>query len=285
MSRRASKRISEEVLNFGSILKWDQAEAQMGQIVAQEFNRVVETKILAWSLSLIEGNNRTYNETVRRRVEIASRRLVEYWQDVSTDGPAMLEDIEVPALSGVLSSDPLIAAHSGNAAKQLDLSIYERLGIGNSIAAAIAGSLGAAFVLISGGPATWVVAAVGLIVVALGSFFFGGPREAIETKIAQSLQQSFRKSLAEDRSKFEEQFAPRVAFFREHYLTQFHNNVKYVSDTLERRVEESTNHFSLAQAERDKIASESRRYREDSVEPLRRDIQDFVASVRAIEGR
>jgi len=263
-------------------------ERTVRQICSDVFASRLQKRHLRWQAGIEEGTNPVFNREIGARVERVNSDIQQRWQKHVLEGIPLLQGVQPPRLSPRLKEAVEFArvAALTDAAVETELS---RVGTGAALAAG--GALAAAVALATGKTAVtflgatlfsstqpwmWPVVAVGVLATLFGvQKLFS--REKLKDQVADALAVKW-DGLRDGLRLQIKQIGHGIRAF---YRSQFEKNViPHPRARFVERKAAADEEFNKSQEERNKLAAEARRLRQEQFEPLRRRLEAFSAECR-----
>ncbi|MCP4345780.1 MAG: hypothetical protein GY795_09665 [Desulfobacterales bacterium] len=277
-------------------------------IIQKETEDFFKESFAEWMATIKDGKNGVYNRELAYHVSVVSNRLNQQWQKVGTSETGLLSGIILPQFTGDIRVDAEIIKHkikedelfkTINKSEMIDEKLDNARIVGGVIGGAsglIGGGWGA-FSLVSslGIGAPWISITAGVaasvagglvsalilggVIFRLFTIFRGGEERKIE---------KLKKAFSSQFSEMYEQVKPKLKHFVEETVKEiitFYEQAfyKFMSEgprkVFEERKEQAEADFRKSQEKREAIAIESKRIREEKIQPLRIKLQEFVSKV------
>lgn len=283
LSRKTTERIYKEVVSSFSISLFMERKFKdkLIGIIKEEIDDMFAEVIHSWTAEIKDGKNVIYNAQIVRRITTTSRELKEIWEKSGLPEMNLLAGITLPEFSGNLELDNARIFQELEKGQLFDDVRYNAIlatgGLTGAFTAA-SGILVAVFVLISRLFWVRIVTVVGLLVNIILMFLTRGMVEkSMKEEIQQRLSPTIDTLFYEVREDVKKEFQGFSASIRELYTHVFSAAVNRPQQIFEERKAGAEADFKKSREDRQAIAREAKRIREESIRPLRVSLQEFVS--------
>ncbi|MEI3651681.1 MAG: dynamin family protein [Dolichospermum lemmermannii FEM_B0920] len=264
--------------NFNDIEPSETLKERCGQIIRNEFENNVNINSQGWFNSLKKGGNQDYETKILRRVVKACVLLAKEWESLDLNHNSYLQglDVNIPKLSGDIRRDMEKFSSTGFDGA-VDKSIEKPF---QDISITFA-SLYFLFLfdLVFPGLGMILFTAAVVAIVVISRF---KSKEDYIKDISDKINEELEKGVKLNQGDITIKLKEKLKVVRNFYLDSITNSFKKMSKQLEQRIEEANAILSSTQAERDKIATIAKAFRQRDIEPLRQELQRFQSSVEEI---
>ena len=294
-------RLDKEVI--GVKMLWDgmfnkeKLNKRIEAICVKVMSTAIDAEFKAWLESVESGKSPIYRREIASRVAKAQKKIQEEWQSVAALNTDILDQIPIPQISqnireavqqapamfeGRQVQDPAVRHLIQSGSLVIGALISA---IGAAVALHAAASVGALHVLIFGpsafGPVGWTLS--GLAAVLAAAFWFLGGRGSVlkklEAKITQDLNAQWG-SISKEVGKSVVGLGLGIrCWYQQAFRKEVVGNPRRI---FESRKAESEKLFRKSQREREFISWEAKKMREEKIEPLRCDLEQFAETCRKL---
>lgn len=256
-----------------------------------------------WVQNLREGNSRLYNVTIGARVEEVCRYLKDAWQSVvdlkKIDKYAgLLDGLAIEAPVGTIASNEELF----NSFNTESLKRGIRSGDRTLLAGGVLGGLAAGIIFIITGiiaellailafstlgfitPAAIIYIPPLIIAAIAGVSVIDNMKSRHAQKLKTEIEEGLRKGFGEPeaREKMRESSMELVSSFQDIFVTYFEESLKAQEKEFNSRVKRAKRNFEQSEAERKKLAERLHRIRTTQIEPVRKQIQKYLADLEPL---
>ena len=267
VAEKAARQIAKERNNENGV-------GRNEQIINDAFAEVVNPKAVQWVDGIRNGTNRLFEELIGRKVRQISNDTSRQWEMI-IQGESMISGLPPPIPVGgmdVMCSElieSVVARAPG---------VSTNVVAGTTIGVAVGAMIGS-FVFPFVG--TCLGAAIGGVVGAIGGGGVGEDNR--EQKIYEGVKRSLKSSILLQARKEEvvTKQAKRIESLRMGIVCEFQNAFNQPMEELKKRYADARNLLREHDVRRHAIAAEHHRIRLEQLEPLRKDVCEFMQEVSA----
>ncbi len=288
LCEKTSKRIYIEVVTFKSVpmllFKREKLKDKIMGIIKEEIAECFKAVINTWISEIKDGKNEIYNTQIVKRIKAVSMELKNIWNKSALPDMNLLAGINIPEFSGNLEFDNELIFQELEKSQIVDHVRYNAIlaaGGLTGIFTATSGILVAIVVMIT--RILWmVVASVVVILVNIIIIFLtqGYIEEKLEQEIKDTLSPAFNTLFYEIRESVKKEFREFSANIRHLYQHVFAAAIDKPRTLFESRKKQAEADFRKSQNDREAIARDAKRIRQEQIQPLRISLEDFVSKVK-----
>ena len=267
VAEKAARQIAKERNNENGV-------GRNEQIINDAFAEVVNPKAVQWVDGIRNDTNRLFEELIGRKVRQISNDTSRQWEMI-IQGESMISGLPPPIPVGGMDVmcaeliESVVARAPGvstNVVAGTTIGVAVGAMIGNFVFPFVGACLGAA---------------IGGVVGAIGGGGVG--EENREQKIYEGVKRSLKSSILLQARKEEvvTKQAKRIESLRMGIVCEFQNAFNQPMEELKKRYADARNLLREHDARRHAIAAEHRRIRLEQLEPLRKDVCEFMQEVSA----
>lgn len=289
LSERITRRILDEIVILTNIaILWDRQRLhdRLSALIKEEIDRQLDTVTCEWLSEIRARQNDVYNQKIMAQVQSINHDLLQVWQASSLPRMEIFDGVVFPEFTGNLELDETIVFQELEAGKILENIRYNVF---------LAGSLAGVFSAMSGVAAgvslflsrvVWITVASSAALLANAILIYWA-KDKLKSTLKDDINDRLRISMNRFFSDMETECRQEIEHFsaeiRKIYRHAFLNIIKRPENIFKQRKQQLESDLKKTGREKEAVAEECKKIRQQQIQPLRMRLQQFCRNVEQAE--